>query len=198
MNTDPGRELLVLGILRRSPLSAYSVDRVVRNHSPLYRPFKYGNLYHFIERLAERGFLLRRNARSKRGPHETKDVFRLSAAGEARFRTLLREVMLDIQASDSALEVALVLLGQLPRREAGQLLQARADELSQFGRRFKRLWGEAEARQGAGYFAAAHAVGRLESEQRFIRDAAKRLHDPRWNPTWISDDGPVIDSSRKL
>lgn len=198
MNTDPGRELLVLGILRRSPLSAYDIDRVVRNHSPLYRPFRYGNLYHFVERLADRGLLLRHDARSKRGAHETKDVFRLSAAGEARFRELLRDVILDIQASDSALEIALVLLGQLPRREAAQLLQTRADELAQFGRRFKRLWGEAETRPGAGYFAAAHAAGRLESEQRFIRDAAKRLRDPRWNPEWVLDDGAVVDPSRKL
>jgi len=42
--TDPGRELLILGIRRRGPLSAYSLNAAVRGHAPLYRPLKHGNI----------------------------------------------------------------------------------------------------------------------------------------------------------
>ena len=35
MNGDPGRELLLLGILRRAPQSAYSLDPVSYTHLTL-------------------------------------------------------------------------------------------------------------------------------------------------------------------
>lgn len=198
VKSDAGRELLVLGIVRRRPLSAYSIDRTVRNHSPLYRPFRQGNVYHLVRRLTELGHLTRSAAKTKRGPSESKSVFALSAAGERRFARLLREVLSDPQASDSALEIALVLLGQLPRAEAARLLRARDHELAAAERRIKRLFGDMESRSAAAYLAGTHAVARLASERRYLRARLRQLENPRWYPEWISDDGPVSDPERRL
>ena len=71
---DAARELIVLGLLRRAPMSAYFVDRTMRNHAPLYRPFKFGNTYHFIDALADAGLLRARSAAAKRGPSRTSAV----------------------------------------------------------------------------------------------------------------------------
>lgn len=195
---DAARELIVLGLLRRAPMSAYSVDRAMRNHAPLYRPFRLGNTYHFIDALAEDGFLKARSAAAKRGPSKTKSVFRLSASGEARFRKLLADTLGDVQASDAALETALVLLGQLPRGEATALLKRRLKAIADHEARLHRLWGDVRRRQGAASFASSHHVQRLKAERRFAEDAIARLNDARWSPGWSENDGTITEPSRKL
>ena len=195
---DPARELIVLGLLRRKPMSAYTVDIAVRNHVPLYRPFKQGNVYHLIDSLTQRGLLRRRSAAAKRGPRESKDVFRLSAAGEEHFKELLAQTLSDVQAGDVAIETALVLLGQLPRAQAAKLLTGRLSALAEHEGRVERLWGGTRDRRGAAYLAAAHHAARLKAERRFAADALKRLNDPGWCSEWRQDDGAITEPSRAL
>jgi DNA-binding PadR family transcriptional regulator len=196
--SDPRRELFVLGLLRRKPLSAYALDRVLRDHAPLYRGFNRGNVYTFVEKLARDGTLLRRQAAAARGPRESRWIYRLSKAGETRFRELLRAVIVDPQSSDPALETALVLLGQLRRDEAVALVAERTAQVEAYERRMIRLFGDARRRGASAYFAASHAVHRVRSERRFLKDAQTLLLDPKWQPDWMLDDGCVTDPSRKL
>ncbi len=195
---DPQRELFVLGLLRRAPLSAYAVDRALREHVPLYRRFGRGNTYAFVDRLATAGLLARRRAATRRGPREEQWIYRLSATGERRFHELLRAVVADVQASDAAFETALVLLGQLPRDEALELMVERAREVERHERRISRLYGEERGRSGAAAFSRARAVHRVRSERRFLEESIALLRDPKWEPGWIADDGPVVDPARKL
>jgi DNA-binding PadR family transcriptional regulator len=190
-NAEPHRELFVLGLLRRQPLSAYDVEQIIREHFPLYRRFRSGNLYQLIERMCDKGYLLQRSAATRRGPRESKAVYRLSSAGETRFQELLRGVITDVQASDAALETAFVLLGQLRRGEALALMLQRLVELEAQERRLKRLFGEARGRGGAGYLAAAHAHHRVRSERRFADDAVRQLRDRSWESRWTFEDDPT-------
>lgn len=196
---QPQRELFVLGLLRRRPASAYALDKAMREHSPLYRSFKRGNLYSLVERLASGGLLERHDdAASKRGPNRSKVVYRLSAAGEERFLQLLRAVMLDVQAEHAALETALVLLGQLNRQRATELLTLRAQSVADHERRLTRLRGDLRERSGAAYLSASYALARLRGERRYLSDAVAMLQDAKWQPDWVLDDGPVVDDSRKI
>jgi DNA-binding PadR family transcriptional regulator len=195
---DPRRELFVLGLLRRKPLSAYSLECAMRDHVPLYRSFSRGNIYTFVDKLAAAGLLLRRRAATRRGPRENQWIYRLSSAGQARFRDLLGAVIADPQSSDPALETALVLLGQLRREEAIGLMRERGAQIEAYERRMIRLFGDARRRGASAYFAASHAVHRMRSERRFLKDAEALLRDPKWQPEWVLDDGRVTDASRKL
>jgi DNA-binding PadR family transcriptional regulator len=197
-SNDEERELFVLGLLRRQPFSAYSISQAMRGHVPLYRGFKRGNLYNFVEKLATAGLLEHEDAAARRGPRGTKTVYRLSAAGEVRFRELLRQVLMDEQAADPALETALVLLGQLARDEAVGLLMERAEEVVKHERRLSRLLGDVKKRGGAAYIGQSHTVHRLRSERRFLAETIALLQDPKWQPDWVLDDGPVVDAARKL
>jgi len=196
-SVEPQRELFVLGLLRRGAASAYSIDKAMREHSPLYRSFKRGNLYSFIERLATAGLLERREARSRRGPRETKTLYRLTADGEARFGELLRSVILDVQAGDPALETALVLLGQLRRDTATKLLAERAGLVAAHERRLSRLLGDMRERAGSAYLSASHTLHRLRGERRYLSDTIALLQNPKWEPQWILNDGPIVDAKRK-
>ena len=181
---DLGRELLVLGILRRQPLSAYAVDKAVRDHSPLYRLMNRGNVYHLIGRLVKSGYLHKRSAPAKRGPSATKAVYALSNAGEKRFTELLERLMLDAQSPESSLEIALVLLGQLARSRGLALLRERDRELARQERRVRRLFGDLDARSAPGFLAGSHALQTLQSERAFLREALRRTQNRRWHPEW--------------
>jgi DNA-binding PadR family transcriptional regulator len=195
---DPARELLVLGVVRRQPLSKYSIDRTVRRHTPLYRGLKKGNTYHLVERLAAAGYLHKSISRAKRGPAETKVTFQLSAAGEERFQKLLAWVIHDAQSGDPALEIGFVLLGQIPRAQALRLLVGRKAELARQEQRIQQFFGDADSRSGPAYIAGSHAVHRLQSEQRFLREMLKQVENPRWHPEWLMNDGAVLDPRRRL
>ncbi|MGC1380373.1 MAG: PadR family transcriptional regulator [Candidatus Baltobacteraceae bacterium] len=195
---EPQRELFILGLLRRKPASAYAIDRAMREHSPLYRSFKRGNVYSFIERLATGGLLEREDATSRRGPRKTKISYRLSPAGERRFGELLRSVILDVQAEHPALETALVLLGQLERDKAMELLGERARNVTEQERRLSRLLGDMRDRAGAAYLSASHTLHRLRGERRYLSDTIALLKDPTWEPQWVLDDGPIVDAARRI
>ncbi|MGZ3563183.1 MAG: hypothetical protein ACXVAS_15240 [Vulcanimicrobiaceae bacterium] len=156
-----------------------------------------GNMYHAIEQLAQSGFLLARSVKAKRGPRKTKIEYRLSAAGEKRFRSLLVQILDDIQAPDPTLEIAYVLLGQLPREQAVALLETRAAHVAQQERRLNRLFS-ADGRSGSAYLGASHAAQRMRGEGRFLRDAIALLRDPKWEPQWTVNDGPANDGANAL
>lgn len=198
MAHDAGRELLILGLLRRKGMSPYALNRAVREHAPLYRPMKTGNVYNTIARMARDGLLLGRQAGAQRGPRDEKTIYRLSAAGERRFGSLLRDVIGDVQIPDPTIEIAYVLLGQLPRGEAIRMLALRLERVTEQERRLTRLTGDIEARSGAGYLGLSHTVARLRGERRFLRDALALLENKKWNPEWILDDGPIVDRRRLL
>jgi DNA-binding PadR family transcriptional regulator len=195
---EPQRELFVLGVLRRTPASAYAIDKAMREHSPLYRSFKRGNVYNLIERLATAGLLARQPGESRRGPRKTKLLYRLTPAGERRFIDLLKTVILDVQSEHAAVETALVLLGQLERDRATALLEARATNVEAHERRLARLLGDMRKRAGAAYLSASHTLHRLRGERRYLSDTIALLRNPRWEPRWILNDGPVSDASRKI
>ena len=196
---DPQRELFILGLLRRKPASAYAIDRAMREHSPLYRSFKRGNVYGFIERLCASGLIEHEEAEeSRRGPRKTKAVYRVSASGEERFAALLHDVIVDVQAEHAALETALVLLGQLQRERATALLEERASSVAAHERRLSRLIGDMRDRAGSAYLSASHTLHRLRSERRYVTDALELLRNPRWEPQWVLDDGPIVDAARRV
>lgn len=198
MPGDVARELLILGVLRRAPLSAYDVGRAVRGHAPLYRPLKHGNIYHQLERLAGAELLAQQAEKSSRGPRATKAIYSLTALGERYFRALLHDVIVDLQSSDTALEIAYVLLGQLPRDEALRHLTERRDAIAQHEGRLNRLLGDVAKRGGAAYLGQSHTLHRTRAEQAFLHDAIALLANPHWEPDWITDDGPISDPARHL
>ncbi len=189
MAIEAGRELLILGILRRTPMSAYDLSRAVKMHGSLYRNLGRGNVYAQLRQLALAGSISERRASASRGPSTTKTVYALTAAGRRRFDALMTEVMSDVQISDATLEVACVLLGQLPRDAAREHLTTRLDAMVAQERRLERLFGKREERSGAGELALMHAIARLRGEIGWLRESIALLRGGKWRTEWgVNDD----------
>ncbi len=189
MAIEAGRELLILGILRRTPMSAYDLSRAVKMHGSLYRNLGRGNVYAQLRQLAQAGSISERRASASRGPSTTKTVYALTAGGRRRFDALMTEVMSDVQISDATLEVACVLLGQLSREAARENLTTRLDAMVAQERRLERLFGKREERSGAGELALMHTIARLRGEIGWLREAIALLRGGKWRTEWgVNDD----------
>ena len=196
MAVDAGRELLLLGILRRNPMSAYDLARTVKSHSSMYRAMARGNAYAQLAKLERDGLVLSRTAKATRGPRENKTIYRLSALGRARFDALLQVVFDDVQAPDATLEIACVLLGQLSRERARELLAKRLSLIAAQEKRLTRLLGKPEEHSGAAQLMMMHAVQRFRSEHSWLHEAIALLKSAKWQPQWISDDEATAQTRR--
>ena len=196
MAADAGRELLLLGILRRNPMSAYDLARAVKSHSSMYRAMARGNPYAQLAKLERDGLILSRSAKAARGPHQLKTIYRLSAAGRTRFDAVLESVFDDVQVSDATLEVACVLLGQLPRERARELLARRLVVIAAQEKRLTRLLGNPEEHSGAAQLMMMHAVQRLRGESSWLRESIALLKSAKWQPQWILDDEATAQTRR--
>lgn len=196
MAADPGRELLILGILRRGPVSAYTLARAVKMHGPLYTALARGNLYELLGGLERRGMVVRSNAPSQRGPRREKTIYGLSAAGRRRFEALLSKVLNDAQAPDPSVEVACVLLGALPRERAAELLRGRLQALVAHEKRLGRLFGNPEERSASGLLAMEHAAHRVRAEIEWTQRSLANVLDPKWKSSWVASDESTAETRR--
>lgn len=196
MAVDAGRELLILGILRRGALSAYDMARAVKMHGPLYRALARGNIYEQLAQLEKRSMVVARTEAAARGPRKTKTVYQLTASGRRRFDSVIAAVFTDPQIPDATFEVACVLLGQFPRERARAFLAQRLAALAAHEKRLVRLYGKPEERSGAALLAMAHATSKVQAEIAWTKTALANLRNAKWKPEWISDDEATAQSRR--
>ncbi len=196
MALDAGRELLILGILRRGPLSAYDITRAVKMHGPLYRALARGNIYEQLAQLEQRGMVIARSETATRGPRKTKTVYLLAPSGRRRFDTVIASVFNDPQIPDATFEVACVLLGQFSRDRARTFLTDRLAALAAHEKRLVRLYGKPEERSGAALLAMTHATSKVQADIAWTKTAISNLRNGKWKPEWISDDEATARSRR--
>ena len=121
------KRLLILGFLLEGPLTGYDLQRLVAAHGELYRDLKKGNLYYLLDRMASEGLVRLKVEAGARGPRGERLVYSITKMGRARVVELLREVLVSYEPVHSSVDVAVVLLEQLPRPEAASLLRRRLD-----------------------------------------------------------------------
>ncbi len=196
MALDAGRELLILGFLRRGPLSAYEITRAVKMHGSLYRSLARGNIYEQLSQLEHAGMIVARTEAAARGPRKTKTVYQLAASGRRRFDMVMASVFNDPQVADATFEVACVLLGQFPRDRARTFLMQRLAALTAHEKRLVRLYGKPEERSGAALLAMTHATSKVQADIAWTKTALAKLRSAKWKPEWVSDDEATAQSRR--
>ncbi len=168
-------------------MSAYDLARAVKMHGALYRTFSRGNLYAQLAQYEQAGYTGAQRIAAARGPSKTKIVYELTAAGVQRFETLLKSALADVQATDDTVEVACVLLGQLPRDHARSILSDRLQRITDQEKRLERLRGSPDQRSAAAELSMMHAVSRLRAEAAWLRESIALLRKANWKPEWGND-----------
>lgn len=114
-------DLIVLGILKKEPLSAYDIQKLVeyRDISRWVR-ISTPSIYKKVLQLEEKGLLLGRAV--KEGKMPEKVVYSLTDAGEAEFERLMLDISCQPVHIFLDFNAVIVNLGSLPREEQRQCL----------------------------------------------------------------------------
>ena len=147
------KALLLLGLLRRGPMTGYDLNRIVRSHGVLYADLKKGNIYHLLDRLARQGHLSITVESGARGPRGERLIYEMTPSGREVLLRLLRQAITAFEPADTGVASAVVLLSELDQDEAIRLLKQRrhviedrraraTEELNVLSRPLSRLAGD--------------------------------------------------------
>lgn len=170
------KRLLLLGFLRERPLTGYEVSRVVTAHGDLYSDLKKGNIYYLLDRLAHEGLVSMKSEAGARGPRRERLVYSLTASGKRALLALLREELQQYSPLHGGIEVAAVLLEQLPTAEARTLLRRRLALVDATTKGLESTLSEAGRVPGS---AGDHMLLLAEAERRWVERAIGRLEPNR-------------------
>lgn len=174
------KALLLLGLLRRGPMSGYDLNRVVRSHGPLYADLTKGNIYHLLERLAGLGHLRVTVEPGARGPRGERLLYELTPGGREVLLVLVRRAITAFEPADTGLASSVVFLAELDQAEAAALLRRRreiirerraraVDELEALALPLSRLAGE-------------HQLALIDAELAWVTKAIALVVGGGWNP----------------
>ena len=169
------KRLLLLGFLRERPLTGYEMNRLVAAHGDLFSDLKKGNVYYLLERLAKEGLVSVKSEAGARGPRGERLVYSLTAAGRKEIIALLRSELATYSPVHSGIEVAVMLLDELPKAEARELLQARLDHVDETATRFRLALGRSGRTAGSG---GDHMLLMVDAERRWLERAISRMNRP--------------------
>ena len=104
--------LVILGLLRDRPLYGYELKQIIEEHMGDWTNIAFGSIYYALGKLDEEG-LIEQVAVEQEGRRPSRSVYQITAAGQAEFLRLLREVWGEVERHYYALDIGLVLLHML-------------------------------------------------------------------------------------
>lgn len=117
------RELLLLGLLRNEDMHGYRLAEFIAHDMAFCTDLKKPTAYHLLQKMAADGLI--DESAEQEGNRPARTVYRITAAGEARFQTLLRENLRHYQSIHFAGDIGLAFIDALPQDEAHDLLRQR-------------------------------------------------------------------------
>ncbi|MBX2999179.1 MAG: PadR family transcriptional regulator [Caldilineaceae bacterium] len=114
------RKLLLLGLLRVEEMHGYQLNQFLEEHLDFLTSLKPSTAYYTLEKLAERGLV---NTRTEQvGNRPQRQIYEITAAGEAEYQRLLRRNLAQYLPAESADDLGVAFIADLPTDEAIDLL----------------------------------------------------------------------------
>jgi DNA-binding PadR family transcriptional regulator len=126
---------VILGMLRREPLSGYEIKALVDNSTRFFWAASYGQIYPELKRLSEAGLV--EGVDSPTGGRK-RTVYEITADGEAELKAWLRQPPEVFEMRDEGL-LKLFFADALPPREAVEIVRAMRSHREGMNRRLREL-----------------------------------------------------------
>jgi DNA-binding PadR family transcriptional regulator len=115
---------VILGILRTGPLHGYDLKRIIERDMGDWADIAFGSIYFALDALAKDGFV---TAEVQESEHRrpSRIVYTITAAGEAEYFRLLRELWQDRSRQHNPIDVGIAFIRDLPANEVAGYLDGR-------------------------------------------------------------------------
>lgn len=152
------RELLLLGLLRRSDMHGYQLSEFIARDLAVCTAIKKPTAYFLLAKMAEQGWINQEEDRE--GNRPVRHVFRIQPDGETEFQERLRQNLATYQPVYFDGDMGIAFLEQLPVHEALVMLRQRRQEMSLALEEVRR----APAHKGGFGLVIEHRIHHLSSE----------------------------------
>jgi DNA-binding PadR family transcriptional regulator len=163
------RHLLLLGLLRRQEMHGYQLAEFLDGELAMCSDLKKPTAYFLLNKMAEAGWITQEESRE--GNRPPRHVYRLTAAGDATFFTLLRSNLITHSATYFSGDIGLALLDALPAQEAAALLRQRRDATAANLAQVQSV----PQHGGSAQWVIEHQIVHLNSELAWIDQVIQRL-----------------------
>jgi len=109
-STTMTKETLILGLLKKKPMSGYDVKQLIEEELTNFAPISSGSLYHTLKALEKRGFVT--NTVVKDGPHPEKRIYQITPKGAETFDKLISQNVTNFERPLLSLDVSLYFLDE--------------------------------------------------------------------------------------
>ncbi len=130
------RQLLLLGLLRTEEMHGYQLNQFLEEHLDFLANLKPSTAYYTLDKLSAQGLVATRSEQV--GNRPPRQIYEITAAGEAEYQRLLRLNLGKYDPGESADDLGIAFIAELPVDEAKHLLstkrkavQARQQRLQQ-------------------------------------------------------------------
>ncbi|MCA9904959.1 MAG: helix-turn-helix transcriptional regulator [Anaerolineae bacterium] len=159
------RELLLLGLLRNEDMHGYRLTEFIAHDMAFCTDLKKPTAYHLLRKMAADGLI--DESEEQAGNRPARTVYRITAAGEARFQTLLRENLGQYQSTHFAGDIGLAFIDALPQDEAHAFLRQRHAAISAEIEHLSQIAGQAHQAGGLA-LVFDHYLHHLRSESAWL------------------------------
>lgn len=121
------RHLLLLGVLMAQSQHGYRINEFIETNLGRVSGMKRSTAYALLERLEQKG-LVQMDIQTV-GNHPPRKVYSITPAGREKFFDLLQSLLVRVDPSSSAADIALMFMDYLPAEKAIALLKERSAEL---------------------------------------------------------------------
>lgn len=169
------RHLLLLGVLMAQSQHAYRINEFIETNLGRISGMKRATAYALLERLEKRG-LVDMDVQSV-GNHPPRKVYSITPAGRQKFFDLLQALLVRVDETSSAADIALMFIDYLSVETTVALLQTRREELCSQIEQLRATPSHANA-PGVDY-AIQRKIAILEAELSWLEQTVGRLADDR-------------------
>lgn len=109
------RKLLLLGLLRVQAMHGYQLHQFLEEHLDFLPGLKAPTAYYTLEKMAAEGLVISHEEQA--GNRPVRQIYTITPAGEAEFRRLLRSNLSRYDPGESADDIGIGFLAELPPEE---------------------------------------------------------------------------------
>lgn len=121
------RHLLLLGVLMAESQHGYRINEFIETNLGRISRMRRATAYALLERLEEQGLV--RMEFDTAGSYPPRKVYSITPAGKAKFIDLLQSLLVRVEPTSSAADIALMFIDYLPVEKTVAVLKERAQAL---------------------------------------------------------------------